>query len=181
MKTYAGIGSRKTPDIVLRQMRDLGRLLGEMNYTLYSGGAEGADEEFERGCDSVFGEKKIFLPWDGFRNRYCNNSPKHQFYYPLERLSEEEGRDIAVKFHPNFSALSGPASKLMTRNSFQILGEDLESPVDFVVCWTPEAKGGGGTGQAIRIAKNFTIPIFDLCDENAARRLADFLKERVEV
>ena len=32
----------------------------------------------------------------------------------------------------------------------------------FVICWTKNGKGTGGTGQAIRIAKGFGIPVFDL-------------------
>ncbi len=46
--------------------------------------------------------------------------------------------------------------------TFQVLGSDLETPVSFVVCWTIGGKISGGTGQALRIAKDLGIPIFNL-------------------
>lgn len=48
----------------------------------------------------------------------------------------------------------------MARNSYQILGPDLRTPADFVVCWTPDGSETedqrtpltGRTGQAIALA-----------------------------
>ena len=53
----------------------------------------------------------------------------------------------------------------MARNICQVLGEDPTDPSGYskvVVCWTP--KGGiiGGTGQALRIAKRYDIPVLNL-------------------
>ena len=48
------------------------------------------------------------------------------------------------------------------RNACQILGMDGETPVSMVICWTPKGLRTGGTGQALRIAEAFNIPIFDL-------------------
>ena len=50
-KTYAGIGSRKTPNSILEEMTTLAKLLSNMGYTLNSGGAVGADTAFEQGAD----------------------------------------------------------------------------------------------------------------------------------
>jgi hypothetical protein len=50
----------------------------------------------------------------------------------------------------------------MARNSFQVLGEDLETPATCVICWTPGGKGDGGTGQALRIARHYDVPIIDI-------------------
>ena len=52
----------------------------------------------------------------------------------------------------------------MARNAYCMLGPDLKSPVDFVLCWTPNAKVVGGTGQGLRIALDYNIPIFNLAD-----------------
>jgi ribA/ribD-fused uncharacterized protein len=58
--------------------------------------------------------------------------------------------------------------QLIVRNMFQVLGEDLTAPVDFVVCWTPTFdpcdKDGGGTRYACRIAKKRGIQILNLRD-----------------
>jgi hypothetical protein len=51
---------------------------------------------------------------------------------------------------------------MMARNCYQMLGLDLKTPVEFVICWTPQGKGAGGTGQALRIARDLKIPIYDL-------------------
>lgn len=41
------------------------------------------------------------------------------------------------------------------------MGWDLSTLSDFVICYTKGGKGSGGTGQALRIAKVYNVPIFD--------------------
>lgn len=48
--TYAGIGSRNTPEPVLALMQRCATRLEVLGYTLRSGGANGADSSFEAGC-----------------------------------------------------------------------------------------------------------------------------------
>ena len=67
-----------------------------------------------------------------------------------------------MKHHPAWTDLSASVKQLMTRNSYQIMGQDMQSPCLFVLCWTPSGSGQGGTGQAIRIAKAHDIPVFDM-------------------
>jgi len=148
---YTGIGSRKTPEQVLLLMSNIAELLGERGYTLRSGGAGGADSAFEIGCDSVGGSKEIYLPWKNFNNR---NSELN--------VVCESALELASRFHPRYKYLKRPAKLLMGRNGYQVLGNDLKTPVDFVICYTPNGDGGGGTGQAIRIAKHHDIPVHDL-------------------
>ncbi len=131
-----------------------------------SGGAEAADTAFEEGAGDY--RKSIYLPWNGFNNHWdglvVGNDP---------RL-----RDITVRHYTRYyrkGLLRGPAAwetiesegvrRLHTRNAAQIVGHT--EPVilsDFVLCWTPRAKGGGGTGQAIRIANFYEVPVYDLAD-----------------
>ena len=68
-----------------------------------------------------------------------------------------------------------------SRNCHQILGYDLQSPVDAVVCWTPDGNVVGGTATAIRIALKYNIPVFNLgcADKDAVvQEIKSFLKER---
>jgi peptidoglycan/xylan/chitin deacetylase (PgdA/CDA1 family) len=65
---------------------------------------------------------------------------------------------IAEKYHPAWTRCSPGAKKLHARNSHQILGKDLQTPCDFVVCWSD---GSGGTEQALRIAKDYNVPIYN--------------------
>lgn len=147
---YAGIGSRETPIEILTFFTKLAKYLAKQGYILRSGGAEGSDLAFEIGCNNVNGQKEIFLPWKGFNNSNSSlilNNPK--------------AFEIAEKYHPYWHNLKEGARKLQARNSHQVLGWDLNTPSKFIICWTKNGKGSGGTGQAIRIAKAYDIPIFD--------------------
>jgi hypothetical protein len=147
---YAGIGSRETPINILNLFTQLGKYFAKNNYILRSGHAEGADSAFEYGCDMASGKKEIFLPWNGFggsNSEYVVNDPK--------------AFEIAEKYHPYWHNLKQGGQKLQARNSHQVLGWDLETPSKFVICWTRNGSGSGGTGQAIRIANAYNIPVFD--------------------
>ena len=137
MKYYAGIGSRQTPKNILEDMKEIGKSLSKRGYTLRSGGAIGADTAFERFANSqeIFTGNEIAPIWAKIFTQY---------------------------FHPVPHKLSFGTQKMMDRNAMQILGYDGNTPVDFIVCWTKDGKASGGTGQAIRIANYFKIPVYNL-------------------
>ncbi len=149
-KHYAGIGSRETPKEVLVFFQQLGGYLARKEYILRSGGAKGADKSFEIGCDRAKGRKEIYLPWSGFEGSDSNLI-----------VEDENAFNIVRQFHPYWHNLKQGARRLQARNSHQVLGNDLSTPSDFIICWTKKGKGQGGTGQALRIAKHYSIPIFD--------------------
>ncbi len=152
MRIYTGIGSRETPGGVLALMHLLGSELCKDGFTLRSGHAPGADTAFERGCDTVDSTKKeIYLPWRGFEG---SDSP----YYTVGI----DAMDIAKKFHPNWPALRQGGMKLMGRNAYQVLGRTLKVPSNIIICWTVGGLVRGGTGQAIRMATHYNIPILNL-------------------
>ncbi len=152
MRYYAGIGSRNTPKEVQEAFIHIGMELAKRGYVLRSGGANGADSAFEMGCVLANGRKEIFLPWKNFNE---NKSPLYFYANGLEAM------DIAKKYHPNFQTLKPAAKSLIARNSYQVLGADLKTPSDFVICYTDGGRGEGGTGQALRIAKDNNIKICD--------------------
>ena len=147
---YAGIGSRECPKDTCKVFEDIGEELAKRKVLLRSGGAQGADEAFETGCKRVNGYRDIYLPWAKFRN---NDSMLYDI--------TSEALELAEKFHPAWDKLSDSGKQLMARNSYQILGDDLVTPCNFVVCWTKDAKPIGGTAQAIRLAEHHNIPIFN--------------------
>ena len=169
--TYAGIGSRRSTDEVLRQMACISHNLESLGFKLYSGAADGADKAFSDGCTN----KVEFIPWKGFNNCYTG----------IVAVSNE-AVELAATLHPAWDKLSQGAKKLMARNCHQILGEDLNSPVDFVLCWTPdgaETKTGyntGGTGQAIRLANRYGIPVINMFNADWKQRL-DVLLEDIHI
>jgi len=144
MAAYAGIGSRETPPDVLDAFERLGYWLSNKGYILRSGHADGADSAFERGCIRANGEMEIYIPWKGF------NGSASQYI-----LKDNDGAmNIASRFHPAFDRLSQGAQKLQARNSYQVLGYDLNTPSVFIVCWTKNGKGSGGTGKQFGLQKS---------------------------
>ena len=145
MKYYAGVGARKTPPDVLADMEKLATLLEDKGFCLRSGGAVGADTAFESGVNE---NKEIYLA--------IHATP--------------EAMEIAKKYHPAWFACSYYVRKLLGRNTFQVLGADLKTPSQFLVCWTPDGctshatrtRETGGTGTAISIADDLGIPIYNL-------------------
>lgn len=166
-KTYAGIGSRRTPASILAIMTRLGSKLAKLGFTLQSGHAPGADKAFEAGCDAEDGDKDIFIPWEGFEG-------SKSILYPPRECAHE----LARRYYPRWNGSSQGVRKLMARNSHQVMGWDLNSPVKFVIYWAVHKRTtlgklykipDGGTGQAIRIADAYSIPFYCLgteaCDD----------------
>lgn len=138
---YAGIGSRSTPPAVLSAMQALAASLARDGHVLRSGRAIGADSAFEAGALSASGRTELFTPSSDL---------------PWDALAEH-----ASQFHPNWPAVvaKGPyVVRLMARNSAIVLGPDLSSPVSLIHYWHPPG-APGGTGQALRIAAAYGIPI----------------------
>ncbi|KKK66924.1 hypothetical protein LCGC14_2959220 [marine sediment metagenome] len=145
MKIYAGIGSRKTPKGVLEMMERTASRLARTGWILRSGGAEGADSAFERGCNHAGGQKQIFRARDAKKWAFVE-AEKHM---PANR--------------PPFKTWKPYVRGLIARNMMQILGENGDSPVNVVLCWTPaKIKDGGGTGYAIRCALSRSISVYNL-------------------
>jgi hypothetical protein len=81
--------------------------------------------------------------------------------------------------NPNWPALRRGGRALHARNCHQILGWDLDRPAEMVICWTPNGSlngvgsATGGTGQALRLAVEFKVPVFNLAlDEHRDRILS---------
>lgn len=170
---YAGIGSRKTPPEVLKEMSAIAERLSSLGFTLRSGGADGADSLFEQGCDKANGRKEVFLPWKGFNGRDS-------------KLFEQSPQAVylASEAHPSWHSCSQGVKKMHARNVHQVLGHYQEyggftKPSSFVICWTPDGcehtstrkRETGGTGQAITIASNNNVPVFNLFNPDAVARM----------
>ena len=160
--SYAGIGSRKIPKNVLIAFGALGKSLAELGFTLNSGGADGADLAFEKGCDAANGSKNIFIPWPGF-----NGSKSKLTSIPAGAYEE------AAAFRRNFDSFSSPVKKLLARDSIQVLGQDLITPVSFVACYAEKNKNGaakGGTSMAISIAQSRGIKVINAYDYDSPKQ-----------
>ena len=107
MVKYSGIGARDTPPNVLSLMELYGASAAQYGWLLRSGHARGADTAFEIGCNRVNGPKEIFTATD--------NSAAF---------------DVAAKYHPAWDKCDYDVRRLHARNSYIILGKQLDDPVD---------------------------------------------------
>lgn len=159
---YAGIGSRSTPAEVCELMYQFARARAAYGWILRSGGANGADLAFETGARDGHGEREIYLPWRGFND--------HNDDSVIVEEPTQQAMDIAAQYHPGWRFLKHGGKRLMARNGYQILGRNLDpqEAVDMVICWTPDGSldgtgpKSGGTGQALRLAAHYCIPVYNL-------------------
>jgi len=164
-RIVTGIGSRNIPIDMIQVIKYIsGQLLNE-DAILRSGGARGADTAFEieyreKNRESLL---EIYLPSNGGSNPINNRFDCTTFPNWNDAMS------MAEYYHPGWKRLGSFAKALMARNCYQVLGKDLNTPSSYVVCWTPDGSDGstttkltGGTGQALRIAYDYKIPIINL-------------------
>jgi hypothetical protein len=159
--TYAGIGSRQTPQEVLNQMTQVAKELASKGYTLntgvtFRGGEEGADAAFSKG------------------------TTKKNLFSPENQGSRTREQTVAKEMHPNSGALSQGALKLMARNTNQVFGDNLNTPVDFVLFYANETSGvrpQGGTGQAVEMARLKGIPTINMADPTWRTQLNSVLSK----
>lgn len=172
---YAGIGSRETPLHIQKLMKYIASELEKKGFVLRSGGAVGADKAFESGIKNAK-NKQIFYANDSndlTREIACHFHPSP---YALKQLSFKEKQ-------LNPKPLHSYAHNLMARNTYQVMGENLKTPSQFVICWTPDGctshkkrtRETGGTGQAISIADHFNIPVYNLANETKTKELFNLL------
>lgn len=204
-KTFAGIGSRKTPvrrdlpyDVIMGAVAR--KLVYELGWVMTSGGAEGADTYFQKGLNiegfDAIGEGlfKLYLPWKGFNGNTRGIVMPHD---KSELMHRARAKLIELNVYdkvPRFISYEGEdrnrltrrelaIATLHTRNVFQVLQESLEDPVNMVICYTPDkattraeySDKTGGTGIAINLADALGKPVFNLARQDHLERICDFI------
>lgn len=178
--SFTGVGSRRLDHDGELACIDIGRYLTDAGYILYTGDAP-------KGCDVVF--------WDSAhpRRRVRFGPPTRKrpnpdtIYVQPGTTSYRLAEHIAGHTHPAWRWLKPEHRELHIRNAFQVLGSNLATPTEFLICWTPDAverkdktsKKTGGTGTAIRIADSFGIPVFNLASPTAIDRLENYLGVKI--
>lgn len=160
---YTGIGSREAPLPILKRARGLGKELALKGFVGRSGKAEGMDEAFMKG----FGEAGVgsfinYLPYPSFRDSLVLPTGCRDVSYYLDDVWKEAvmiARDIYGK---GWFEITPGSRDLHTRNVFQVLGDDLQTPSEFVLYWA-EPKGRnavkGGTNTAFQVARKFGVKL----------------------
>ena len=178
--TYAGIGSRETPKEVLDKMTEVAKYLDQQGYTLRSGAAEGADTAFENGAT----KKEIFKPTDGVGQREIDVA--HEIHPNLQGVMDSSRRKAEAQ-GKNGERSAKFVEALMARNTNQIFGKNLDTPVDFVLAYDKSGWIGegtrpmkGGTLQAIEMAARKGIPVINMANDNWREQLKDVLSGKTK-
>lgn len=153
MIKYAGIGSRDTPFLMLEKLSFVAGKLDNKGFLLRSGGAKGADRAFELASTC----KEIISPND-----------------PIP----EEAFEMAKRYHTHWHNLDDFGRRAHARNMMVIMGQYLDDPVAFVVCWTEQGAPVGGTATGIRCAESNEIPVFNFGtpNENTMADLKNYVR-----
>lgn len=160
---YAGIGPRVTPMAVQSVMTFIGTELYKMGFILRSGDGIGADQ--------AWAEE---VPAEGTEIFVVNPTP-HCPHAQVPVWTQEQWDFANKHFGMHRKGASGKELNLMTqsdyvqglfcRNLNVLMGEDLNTPVDFVAYWFDrDCPNGwaGGTGHTISMANELGIPRFNI-------------------
>lgn len=161
--------------------------LAQLGVTFTSGlcelGMDGiAQKAYSKAVDLGYANETQFEVYvaENYNIRKSTLPRKHLAIVRNKSLIAETER-IASEVHPAWDKCNEWARGMHSRNCHQILGYDLKSPVDAVVCWTPNGNVQGGTATAIRIAMKYNIPVFNLgrSDKDVViQEIKSFLKDK---
>lgn len=163
-KPYACTGNTECPPEILEKFDRVAKKLEELGYTVRVGGMDGIEDRIEK----LVQKKEVHLPWKGFAEK------DSRFTYNSERAFA-----IAKMFHPTFDSMKKGVQAFLAKNARLILGDKMNSPALFLVCWTEDgvetakektAKTGFG-GHPIAIASAVGIPVFNLAKPDAEQRI----------
>lgn len=168
-KVYTGIGSRNVPAIYKERIQIIASLLDQVGYTLRSGGADGSDSYFEE----MSTKKEIYLPW-----KYFNKNTSQLYTTPTM------AGQLASFHHVVYDKLQPSVKSLMNRNVLQVIGKTLDTPSDFVVCYTEDGcetaihrtSKTGGTGLAISLADTIGVKVYNIKNDDSYNELITYIK-----
>ena len=142
--------------------------LAQLGITFTSGlceiGMDGiAQKAYSKAVDLGLAKESQFEVYvaDQYNIRRSTLPRKHLAIVRNKDLISETER-IASEVHPAWDRCNEWARGMHSRNCHQILGYDLQSPVDAVICWTPDGAVVGGTATALKLSMKYDIPVFNL-------------------
>lgn len=185
METYTGIGARDIPENKSDELSSLAMCFYQKGLRLRSGRAEGSDYAFQRGAEHSSKLRKerdtfnqeIYLPKPNFNTCFGRIGAIDTWKLP----NYEEAEKIMEDIHPAGRYLKGFARQAHTRNVYQVLGLDLNSPSDMLICYAlPDPKNPrtvkGGTATAYSLAKLYKIPCYNTYFEEDSVKLWEIIQ-----
>lgn len=165
------VGNRHgVPETTLELIRRLGAYVTNLGYGISSGDAVGVDRAAWEGAltspkYAQVGSRIYLVNFEGTR---AVRAKLDSNFIDASTLTEVESTAAALvsELVPHFDKMDNPYFKsLHVRNSYQILGSDLKTPVKAIFYYSepvgePELEFvKGGTNTALQIAKHANVPI----------------------
>lgn len=167
---FTGVGSREAPAMYVRFATAIAKKAEAAGFKLRTGDATGMDEGFRNGTHPS--NRVVF-----------SAKPKPGCICGPQLPNWQDAYDIAKSIHPAWERCSPFAKLLHGRNPYQVLGEDLQTPSEFVALYA-KPKGdkavSGGTNTAYQVAVDWGIPIFNIYFKEEVNALFKFLDEIIE-
>lgn len=159
-------GARKTPQVWLDRMVELGALFARKGFWCASGNAQGADQAWGRGVNSVNpGKLQLFRPRQDGRNDaavvegngwFFSREEHDRFLLPPAKAAHGAWDRVGQSFHSHF-----------LRNVSIVIGAQLMvTYLDHSTSW------GGGSGHGVRLAEAAGIRVIDLSKDDGEEKLA---------
>lgn len=183
------IGSRRAPQPILDLLSLTGEALCDSGVALTSGDADGCDkagvEGAMRSSSWPLVGARVYLPWNGIKypstglQRWADN----QIYFDASKFENyEDAKAIAFEARGSFEGLGRGGIAMQSRNPYQILLDDLNTPVASCIFWaeTIGKKGNvkGGTNTAYQVARRFNVPTINLYTDEGMEKILAFLKKK---
>lgn len=164
---WSGIGNRLATPQAVSDLTHISKKLTANGLLLRSGGRGDCDRACQAGSGS---SNEIYYP---------KHKPEYQYGLP----TLDESYLMAKLYHDHWDFIPEKYHNYFARNVHIILGKDLRTPSEFVVCWTKDGvytsehrtKKTGGTGHAIAVATTNSIPVFNINNKIHREYVMDFL------
>lgn len=172
------IGSRETPKEIMDLAIEFAYEMIKRGVSFESGGAERMDKVPEIAYwrahyeGAARGDLRVYLPFPSFEGyeRYADTA---EYVNTPQLPNWDEARILATRLYNNYGRnkpleqLSAGIQSLSYRNMYQVLGESLARPKDFIVFWAKPARDKrliveGGTNLAVALGDEYGIPMVNL-------------------
>lgn len=185
----AMIGSRGAPQEALDLMGLTAEVLCDSGIAITSGDADGCDlasyTGATRSASFPLVGARIYLPWNGVG--YQSERPKrfadNRIFFDASKFENYAyATELAHEARGSWEGLKRGGIAMQCRNPYQILLDDLKTPVASCIFWAiPVGKKGlvkGGTNTAVQVARKFGVPTVNLYTDEGMEKIQAFLKKK---
>lgn len=157
---YYTVAGTRHPDRSIKEFfNKLSARLESHGFVLRALPLEGTNQAFIEGLvDRTHCE--IYTPWTDFNKGLVKKSdPKID---PADLSTYEEASKLLSKHIEKWDKLTIGLQKMHVCSAYQLLGQDLKTPVRFVIAYTRPDRPSEGTNALLTLAREQGIEVYDL-------------------